>query len=155
MWSSNFLGNHSVTKIASQNTPVQMPLPSLRGSSFIGKRYILVLNQKGVTPPLPPTNSWFYSTRFSFLYYGLDVCISYKLSLNYSYFCVCECRCEGMLVFAFSLLIYVLSCKTSTGTDGNVKRNKILTPKPSTYVLVIHYWIHNKKYRSTRCWSFV
>lgn len=44
-----------------------------------------------------------------------------------------------MLVFAFSLLIYVLSCKTSTGTDGNVKRNKILTPKPSTYVLVIHY----------------
>lgn len=55
LWSSNFLGNHSVTKIASQNTPVQMPLPSLRGSSFIGKRYILVLNQKGVTPPpLPP-----------------------------------------------------------------------------------------------------
>lgn len=53
LWSSNFLGNHSVTKIASQNTPVQMPLPSLRGSSFIGKRYILhvVLNQKGVTPP--------------------------------------------------------------------------------------------------------
>lgn len=53
LWSSNFLGNHSVTKIASQNTPVQMPLPSLRGSSLIGKRYILVLNQKGVTPPFP------------------------------------------------------------------------------------------------------
>lgn len=51
LWSSNFLGNHSVTKIVSENTQVQMPLPSLWGSSFKGKCYILVLNQKAVNPP--------------------------------------------------------------------------------------------------------
>lgn len=32
LWSSNFLGNYSVTKIASENTPVQMPLPSLQAN---------------------------------------------------------------------------------------------------------------------------
>lgn len=121
LWSSNFLGNHSETKIASENTRYKCHYLVCGKGSFTGIRYILVLNQKTLKPP-PPTNSWFYSTFFfpklwfRCLHY-LQAFINYSnclhpsfFCINSSYFCVCACMCKCMLVclhFLFLIYIYI------------------------------------------------